>query len=272
MRYSLPMSVWRIGAVAATVGLIAGLTGCSSSSTADSASSANASVVTSNDAVNGGTSLDAALPPALLSLPLVDQARKQFSLSQLGGKTIVLTDFLTTCQEICPMTSVNMQQVTKAVADAGMSNDVVVLEGTVNPERDNPTRLEAYQKLFPAAPGWTLFTAGTQGTSKFWKALGVDYSKVPGDKPYPKDWLTGQPLTYDVNHQDVVMIIGPDGHEQWVTIGTPNTSGIQPPSTLANFLSSEGQTNLKSPPQPAWTAAQIEAQLSKLTGHQIGNA
>ena len=252
MRYSLPMSVWRIGAVAATVGLIAGLTGCSSSSTADSASTANASVVTSNDAVNGGTSLDAALPPALMSLPLVDQAGKQFSLSQLGGKTIVLTDFLTTCQEICPMTS--------------------VLEGTVNPERDDPSRLEAYQKLFPAAPGWTLFTAGTQGNSKFWKALGVDYSQVPGDKPYPKDWLTGKPLTYDVDHQDVVMIIGPDGHEQWVTIGTPNTSGIQPPSTLSNFLSSEGQTNLKSPPQPAWTAAQIEAQLSSLTGHQIGNA
>lgn len=263
------MTAW---AVVTGVGLITGLAGCSSASTADSASPVNATVVTSSDAVNGGTAVDVALSPSLLSTPLVDQDGRQFSLSQLAGKTVVLTDFLTTCQEICPMTSVNVQQVTKAVDDAGLADSVVVLEGTVNPERDDPARLAAYKRLFPATPGWTLFTAGTQGTSKFWKALGVDYHQVPSDKPYPKDWLTGKPLTYDVDHQDVVMIIGPDGHQQWITSGTPNTAGVKPPSTLAGFLSDDGQANLKSPPQPAWTAAQIEAQLSTLTGHHIASA
>jgi cytochrome oxidase Cu insertion factor (SCO1/SenC/PrrC family) len=183
----------------------------------------------------------------------------------------VLADFLTTCQEVCPMTSVNVRDAAGDAVAAGLSSSVLFLEVTVDPQRDDPARLAAYQKLYGSRPAWDLATAGATGTAALWKFLGVYYAKVPADNPAPTDWLTGKPLTYDVNHQDVVIILGPDGHERWIAQGTPDTGGQQPPATLAHFLNDQGRANLASPQAqgPVWTTPDIDQALSRVTGRTI---
>ena len=234
------------------------------------ACSTSASSPGSSQKLKTGTTLDKPLSSVLLSLPLTDEHGKRFTLGSLSGKTIVLVPFLTTCQEICPMTSVNMRDVAASVKASGQSSSVVELEITVDPGRDDAARLGAYQKLFGTQPGWDLATAGTSGTATLWKELGVYYGKVPSDTPPSKDWLTGKALTYDVNHQDIVFIIDDRGHTRWLTDGTPNTAGVKPPATLVKFLSDVGRKNLASPPQPSWTVADVESGLSSVTGHHIG--
>jgi protein SCO1/2 len=218
-----------------------------------------------------GTVLDRALPAAVLSLPLVDQRGKVTSLASLHGKTIVLTDSLTLCQEICPLTSTNFRVIDEAVAKAGLGNQVELLEVTVDPERDTPQRLAAYQKLYGAQPNWNFLTGTPAQIATLWQTLGVAYEKVPeGAGPPPTDWLTGKPLTYDVSHQDVVFVIDGQGHERWLITGTAFTNGVHPPSTLDTFLSDTGKANLATPADISWRAEDVQAAVAWLTGRPVG--
>jgi protein SCO1/2 len=219
-----------------------------------------------------GTKVDQALGADVLDLPLTGADGMIFTLASLKGKTVVLGEFLTTCQEVCPLTSVNLREVASDAAKAGLGDSVEILEGTVDPERDDPARLTAYQQLFGLQPGWKLFTAGAGGTSALWKAFDLDFKHTPenADSPAPTDWLTGKPLTYDVDHDDKVFVIGPDGHIRWVINGTPDTRGQKPPAKLDQFLNDEGRNNLTHPGSGSWTVRDVTAALTEVTGRHIG--
>ncbi|HEU4568439.1 MAG TPA: hypothetical protein VFR99_10425, partial [Marmoricola sp.] len=134
----------------------------------------------------------------------------------------------------------------------------------------------AYQKLFPAElfgpkADWLLATGSAKDLAALWQYFGVSYDKVPegGDGPPPKDWLTGQPLTFDVEHQDVVWVIGPDGHRRWEENGTPDTHGEAPPTPLDRFLSRTGRDNLAAPGAESWSAADVTAAVGYVTGRRL---
>ena len=94
-------------------------------------------------APGGGTMLNVPVPADVLNVELFDSAGKIFTLNSLKGKTIVIADFLTSCQEICPMTSVNMRQIGDAVTASPLKDSVKVLEISVDSGRDTPARLAA---------------------------------------------------------------------------------------------------------------------------------
>jgi cytochrome oxidase Cu insertion factor (SCO1/SenC/PrrC family) len=218
-----------------------------------------------------GTVLDIPVPAATSGLKLVDQSGKVVTLDSLHGKTVVLTDFLTLCQEICPLTSANMRVVNDAVTKAGASKDIAVIQVTVDPARDTPARLKAYQKLFGASPSWSFLTGTSGQITQFWKSFGVAYEKKPEPKGQPpKDWLTGKPLTYDVDHQDIVFVLGPDGHERWLVDGTPRVpaKGLVP-STLQSFLNPDGLANETAPPDPYWTPKDVTQAVALVSGRNI---
>jgi protein SCO1/2 len=223
-------------------------------------------------APSNGTTFDVAVPASTASLPLVDQSGRSVTLGSLVGKTVVLVDFLTLCQEICPLTSANMSRVASAVDRAGLAGEVTIAEVTVDPERDDVAHLGAYQKLFGARPGWQFLTGKPADVAALWKSFGVATERKPlSDSPGSHDWLTGTALTYDVDHQDVVIVIGPDGHERWLVNGTPSVSApTSVPSTLQSFLSDEGLANESAPQDPSWTAADVEEAITYVTGHRVG--
>ncbi|MGV8964920.1 MAG: SCO family protein [Cellulomonas sp.] len=225
------------------------------------------SAVTTNPQVGGGTIIDRPVPAAVLDLPLVDSAGGSLTLGSLAGKTVVLTDFLTTCQEICPLTSVNFRKIADALAATGRSSPVVLVEATVDPDRDTPSRLAAYEALYGARPGWKFVTADAADIASLWKFFGIGYSKQDNAEPLPTDWFTDQPLTYDVTHQDAVFIVDGSGHERWFVVGNPSTAGAPPPPTMNSFLNDEGQQNLASPEPGSWTNADVEAALAWLAEH-----
>jgi cytochrome oxidase Cu insertion factor (SCO1/SenC/PrrC family) len=227
-----------------------GLVGCSAG--APSASSVSPKPT-------GGTLFDLAVPERTAAIPLVDESGRTVTLASLRGKTVVLVDFLSLCQEVCPLTSANVREVSQALDADHLSGDVRILEATVDPERDTPHRLAAYQKLFGARPDWSLVTGSPADIAALWKSFGVAFERTPTTAtPPPTDWLTGAPVTYDVDHQDVVIVIGPDGHERWLIDGTPKISSpAAVPPSLQSFLNDDGHANETAPADPTWTVADV---------------
>ena len=91
-----PPSVSVLAATAALLALLA--TGCSSSSPPGP------------PAASIGATLDQPVPPLIADLPLIDDTGHTTNLNAFPGKVVVLTDFLTLCQDVCPMTSANFAQ------------------------------------------------------------------------------------------------------------------------------------------------------------------
>jgi protein SCO1/2 len=121
-------------------------------------------------------------------------------------------------------------------------------------------------------PNWSFLTGTPENVAALWKALGVGYDRTsePAGPP-PTDWLTGKPLTYDVDHQDIVFVLGPDGHERWLVDGTPSVPGASAvPSTLQSFLNDDGLSNESAAPDPNWTAADVLHAITYVTGHPLG--
>jgi len=253
------------------------LTGCSSS---DDSGSMNHSQMNMNyqipnrgdatPAPMGGTFLNEPLPAEILSIELTDQSNHKFKLSDLKGKSLVITNFLTSCQEICPMTTVNMRDIAASVDAAALSKQIEVLEITVDPKRDTPSRLTAYQDLFNDNR-WSLVTGSESGIAKIWEFFGAPATRemMDSSETMPMDWQTGKPNTYDMMHADLVVIVGPDGNWLWLDLGAPKTkSGVVPP-VLNKFLSDQGKKNLVSPQEPSWTVDAVLSALSQITGKDI---
>ena len=209
-----------------------------------------------------GTLVDERLP----TIPLLDAAGRPTSLAAFRGKTVVLTDFMTSCQEQCPITTGALEQLRSEVNRAGLANHVAIIDVSIDPQRDTPARLRAYSAR--TGVELTLLTGRPQALSSLWKFLGIYIHRVPASSPPTTDWLTGRPYTYDLQHQDGVFFFGPDGREKFVVAGPANVGGALTPR-LAGLLGPIGRQNLQLPPPEAWTVPQLADVLHWLTNVQL---
>ena len=221
----------------------------------------------------GGTYLNVPIPSAVLTTPLFDTNGKAITLNSFKGKFVVIAPFLTSCQEICPMTSADMRAVAAAINTSGMGSQAQVLEITVDPSRDTASRLKAYQALF-GDQSWTIAGGKAADLNRLWKFFGVYASKSPYSaadlKKLPVDWQTGKKNTYDVSHTDLVAIISPDQKWSYLDLGSPDIGKNKLPDSLKAFLDAAGLKNLIKPEQPTWTVAAVTSALSHLMGIKIG--
>lgn len=223
-------------------------------------------------APGGGSMLNAPIPANVLSLPLFDASGKSFTLNSFKGQTIVIADFLTSCQEICPMTTANMRTIGDAVAAAGLKDSVKVVELSVDSQRDIPSRLAAYQKLYQDS-NWIVASAAQSSLAPFWKFFGNSYTitkySTAEMNSLPVDWQTGKKNTFDISHTDEVLIVNPQQSWAWLDLGNPNaTKGIVP-AKLKAYLSEDGLNNLAKPQEPSWTPDAVLSALSSITGKKI---
>jgi protein SCO1/2 len=205
-----------------------------------------------------GTSIDAVIPSKIMSERLIDQTGAATSLAAYRGKVLIISDMMTLCQETCPIDTATLVQTARAVATAGLASRVEFLSITVDPQRDTPARLAAYRTLFDPAPvDWRLLTGTPSDVSALWGDLGVYYQRVPEDRPPATDWLTGKPLTYDIDHADLVFFIDAAGHERFAIDGAGHAEpGTVLAPRLAQFLNDTGRNNLDHPGADTWTASQ----------------
>jgi cytochrome oxidase Cu insertion factor (SCO1/SenC/PrrC family) len=268
-RYPHPMRMVRFVMAVSLTFTLAACSGVSSGSIA------NMNVSAAKQAPNGrGTEFDMPLRNSAGVVPLVNQLGVQTSLGALNGKYVVIAPFLTICQEVCPMVSANFGRISLAVLKAGLDKKIALIGLTVDPQTDTPTRLRAYQNIFGARSNWSFYTGKATDVSKVFGALGVAFEKrmltAAEIKAGAEDWLTGKVVDHDVTHQDLVVIIGPDGHEKWLEQGIANTEGTAIPEPLNKYLSSDGRKNLYSPdPMDSWTNNDVLHELSKLGGFKF---
>lgn len=203
-----------------------------------------------------GTPMNAALPSRILNLPFTDSAGRTVRLSDLSGKTIVISDMMTLCQEACPIDTTALLQTEREVAAADPKAPVVYLSITVDPVRDTPAQLAAYRKQF-APPGalsqWRLLTGKPADVHALWRYLGVYWEKTPQDDVV-HNWRTGRLLTYDIAHSDEVFVVDGHGRERFILDGIPSLGGDPSiPAKISAFMNKEGRHNARE--TSGWTAA-----------------
>ena len=88
---------------------------------------------------------------------------------------------------------------------------------------ETPPRLAAYTLLTTAR--WELVTETPAVLHIIAQLFGLVYQKVAEDNPPSVDWLTGKPLTCDINHSDGYVLIDPQGTERYSSGAAPNFRG-----------------------------------------------
>lgn len=243
--------------------VVLGLAGCASGS---SGSSHNAASSTPAGLNRIGTPLNSAVPKSIRNLTFTTAAGKKVSLADLAGRTVVLSDVMTLCQETCPLDTATLVQTARAESHPTSGKAPVFISLTVDPARDTRPQLAAYRKLFTAPPAdWQAWTGSAENVNALWDYLGVWRKRVaenPG--PAPRNWRTGAKLTYDVQHSDEVFFFDASGHERFVLEGAPSTRSGSVPKQLQHFMNDQGRKNLAHPASTAWTKAQAETVLDSL--------
>jgi protein SCO1/2 len=196
---------------------------------------------------------------------LRNQQGQPVSLAALHGKVVVLSPFLSLCQDECPLITAAFIALQRDVRAAGMSDRVAFVEATVDPGRDSVARLAAYQKEFGA--DWDLWTGTPAQVATFWKPFGVSYQIVPEGQPAKLDWWTGQPLTYDVEHTDGYIVIDAAGRERFVDASAPNIPGLSP--KLKALLNVGGLHDLAHPLPTNWTIGDALTAISWVLGTNV---
>ena len=198
-------------------------------------------------------------------LELIDEHGAPTSLSAFHGKWVVLAPSMTLCEEVCPITTAAFTALTARLHQDGLANQVTVVEVTVDPWRDTPSRLRAYRRLVGA--NFTLLTGTQAEIHSFWKFFGVSYEREPEGSPPDIDWYTHKPETFDVSHTDGLFILDPAGRERMADEGTANVGGHISPA-LSRLLDAEGRENLAHP-QLAWSPGQLFEDLHQLISGKV---
>jgi protein SCO1 len=216
-----------------------------------------------------GTALDFRVPRSVLSIPLVDSAGRPRTLADFHGKTLVISDGMTLCQETCPLDTASVVQTARDVERSGQQGEVKFVTITVDPQRDTPRRLSRYRAMFAPPDNWLTLTGTPQNVHRLWKFFGVYWKKVPADRTGPRDWMTGKPLGYDIEHSDEVFFLDGNGHERFLLEGTSHVEHrSQIPRRLYSFLSAKGHHNVAHPSGAAWTVSQALQVIDWLDGQR----
>jgi cytochrome oxidase Cu insertion factor (SCO1/SenC/PrrC family) len=198
-----------------------------------------------------GITENQAVPASVLSIPLVNEHGQTTSLGAFKGKIVVLTSFLTSCQETCPLTTGAFLDMQRDLVAAGMAQKVVFIEASVDPGRDVPERLAAYAHVTGAT--WPLLTGTPANLAAMWHYFGIYYKKVAEGSPPGIDWQTGKPYTYDVNHSDGFIVFDQKMHERFVTGAAPDLGSHKLQGDLQDMLDAQGFKNLDHPSRDTWT-------------------
>jgi len=146
-----------------------------------------------------GTVVDRPVPPGIANLPLTTDAGRPTSLGAWRGQVVVLADFLTLCQETCPLTTGNLLMMDRAVTAAGLGRRVRFAELTVDPERDTPELLSHYVTAFD--PSFLGLSGDADATARVAKEFKIIYQKQPGSTPE----------TYTMDHSAGTFVFDPEG-------------------------------------------------------------
>jgi cytochrome oxidase Cu insertion factor (SCO1/SenC/PrrC family)/thiol-disulfide isomerase/thioredoxin len=198
-------------------------------------------------------------PPAV---PLRDARGRRTTLASFKGRWVVVLPSLTLCHEVCPLTTAAAMRLRRLLAAAGAGGRVAVVEVSVDPWRDTPARLRAYRRMTGA--DFPLLTGSLGALRRLWRFFGINFERLPAAGPPERDWMTGKPERFDVEHTDGAFLLDPRGVERLAVSGMPSVGGRVEPA-LARLLDEEGKKNLADP-KPGWSAVALARKVEGMVG------
>ncbi|WPN49211.1 MULTISPECIES: SCO family protein [unclassified Pseudomonas] len=105
---------------------------------------------------------------------LVDQSGKAVSLEKdlVSNKIVVMGFIYTSCTTVCPVVSSIMGKVQQQLG-ARVGTEVQLVSISIDPQRDDPKRLNDYAQAFQKGPGWSWLTGSPQSVTATLKGLGA---------------------------------------------------------------------------------------------------
>jgi Uncharacterized protein SCO1/SenC/PrrC, involved in biogenesis of respiratory and photosynthetic systems len=143
--------------------------------------------------------------PQAADFTLVDQFNRTVTLSSLWSRPVVITFSYTFCPDVCPLIHAVLNHTLPKLSG------FVVLDVTLDPERDTPRRLYAYS--LGNRYNWTFLTGPSEALEKVWRQYGVT-------RVVQNDYIA----------HDVLFVVVKDGKILGVVRGLP------PPDELAGYI------------------------------------
>ena len=106
----------------------------------------------------------------------------------IKGKFVTINMMYSTCKATCPLTTANLVQVQKLLADR-VGHDLFMYSITLDPKQDTPEVLNAYAETFGVGPGWKFLTGNPDDIEQLRRRLGFAWANQEMDKN--KDFHTG---------------------------------------------------------------------------------
>jgi protein SCO1/2 len=125
--------------------------------------------------LGGSDSRMAVIRPAP-DFSLTTQDNKALNLAHLKGKVLLVSFIFTTCNGSCPATTHRMAQVQEALHRKRLDKDgqVQLLSISLDPERDTPSVLRGYMKLYEVdGANWSFLTGPKEKVAKTIAAWGM---------------------------------------------------------------------------------------------------
>ena len=218
-----------------------------------------------NQDVNFGLQVAAGTAISVPTVTLTDQFGRPVSLREYRGKVVILANFLTECQETCPLVAAALLQLQRAVDRERLQGRVQIVEVTQDPANDTPPVLRRYQRRFGLS--WPLLTGNPTTIAGFWAALKVPpVGALPWNGPAPVDQFTGLPEPHDLVHASVVDVINPEGYLVTEYQSWPQLAASGLPKTIYTYLDSQGLQQLHS--GGSWTPQSLLDSITPLLQQQ----
>lgn len=206
-----------------------------------------------------GVPLDRPLPDVVLT----DENGRRTTLSALHGRVVVLAPFATLCSASCAATTSAFTQLGAELATAGESNQVALVELSVDPREDTPARLVSFAHV--TGSNANLLTGSATQVAQLWRSLGQYYQVGPPTPALPRDWLTDDAAPSGLSYADAVYFIGPNGNLR-IAEFSPADTALD--SGTHQLLSLEGVAQ-PAVPSAGWTVTQAIGDIESVLNHRF---
>lgn len=214
-----------------------------------------------------GVATNVSIPSSVWNMNFTDSTGQSRTLSSLKGTTLIVP-FLTLCPDVCPFTTGNAIQ-TARILQAHHATNVRVIEVTVDPRRDSVARLAKYRTmvgLTSSDVAISYWRASPADTTTMMRFFGMTTEKMAVDSVH-RDWMTGKPITYELDHSDGFYVVSSNGKLRYVSGLSARFVGTLT-KAMKNYLNDMGLATLAKP-SPGWTPTDAVSALSYVANHKF---
>jgi protein SCO1/2 len=139
-------------------------------------------------------------------ITLIDQNGRDFSLSQVRGKVLVVAYIYTNCPDICHIISKKINVFKEQIKKSGLQDRVYFVSITFDPERDTPDVLRHHAEMMNLdLDNWVFLTGNENAVNATLKVAGMEAIKGPVDSSGKGE------QSYSISHRDRISLADKNG-------------------------------------------------------------